>query len=264
MRPSIAARVAQTIWTVLAYAFLLAPILVLILASFNDAKFFRFPPQSFSLHWYEAAAASGEYRSALASSSIIALIAGTLSILVGSLAAFALVRFDMPGKRWIEAILLAPLVLPLIVWAIALLQIYAWLGMSGTLVGLVLAHAVITVPYTVRIMVSTFERIDPVLESAAASLGATPFAVARRVIIPLAMPGLVTSAAFSLLISFNDVIVSSLIAGARWITFPVRLYAQLRSEGVDPITLAIGATIIAVILIAAIVGEYALKWSRHL
>jgi putative spermidine/putrescine transport system permease protein len=264
MRPSTTARIVQTLWTVLAYTFLLAPILVLILASFDDAKFFRFPPQNYSLRWYEAAVASTEYRSALSASSIIALVAGTLSILVGSLAAFALVRFAMPGKRWIEAILLAPLVLPLIVWAIALLQIYAWLGISGTLIGLVLAHAVITVPYTVRIMVATFERIDPILESAAASLGATPFAIARRIVIPLAMPGLVTSAAFSLLISFNDVIVSSLIAGARWITFPVRLYAQLRSEGVDPITLAIGAMIIVTILLAAILGEYALKWSRHL
>jgi len=258
------ARFAQMIWTALAYMFLLAPILVLILASFDDAKFFRFPPQSLSFHWYEAAAASDEYRGALLSSAIIALIASTLSITIGSLAAFALVRFDPPAKRWIEAILLAPLILPLIVWAIALLQIYAWLGTSGTLAGLVLAHAVMTVPYTVRIMVSTFERMDPILESAASSLGASPWAVARRVTIPLAMPGLVTSAAFSLLISFNDVIVSSLIAGARWITFPVRLYAQLRSQGVDPITLAIGTAIIAVILITAIAGEYALKWSRYL
>ncbi|MCX5512916.1 polyamine ABC transporter permease [Kaistia algarum] len=258
------ARALQLVWTALAYLLLLAPILVLILASFDEAKFFRFPPQTLSLHWYEAAAASGEYRSALSASAIIALCAGTISILVGSLAAYALARFTFPGKRLVEAVLLAPLVLPLIVWAIALLQIYAALGMSGTLAGLVLAHAVITVPYTVRIMVSTFERIDPNLEAAAASLGAPPLAVARRITIPLAMPGLATSAAFSLLISFNDVIVSSLIAGARWITFPVRLFAQLRSEGVDPITLAIGATIIAVILLAAIVGEYALKWSRHL
>ena len=264
MTSSTLARTLQLLWTILAYLFLLAPIFVLILASFDDAKFFRFPPQSLSLRWYEAAATSTEYRSALSASSIIALIAGTLSIAIGSLAAFALVRFQLPAKRLVEAILLAPLVLPLIVWAIALLQIYAWLGMSGTLLGLVLAHAVITVPYTVRIMVSTFERIDPILESAASSLGAPPLAVARRVTIPLAMPGLVTSAAFSLLISFNDVIVSSLIAGARWITFPVRLYAQLRSQGVDPITLAIGAAIIAIILLAAILGEYALKWSRHL
>lgn len=264
MTRPVAGRLFQILWTAVAYLFLLAPILVLILASFDEAKFFRFPPKSLSLHWYEAAAASGEYRSALTASAIIALLAGFISITTGSLAAFALVRFEFPGKRLIEAVLLAPLVLPLIVWAIALLQIYAVLGMSGTLLGLVLAHAVITVPYTVRIMVATFERIDPNLEAAATSLGAPPLAVARRIVLPLSVPGLVTSAAFSLLISFNDVIVSSLIAGARWITFPVRLFSQLRSEGVDPMTLAIGSTIIAVILIGAVVGEYTLKWSRHL
>jgi putative spermidine/putrescine transport system permease protein len=111
---------------------------------------------------------------------------------------------------------------------------------------------------------ATFERIDPSLEDAAASLGAPPWRIARRVTVPLALPGLLTSIAFSFLISFNDVIVSTFIAGARWITFPVRVYSQLRSQGVDPITLAIGAVIVIAILVIAVVGELTLKWSRQI
>ena len=258
------ARALQGAWTVLVYLLLLAPLGILILASFDDASFFRFPPQGYSLRWYAAALGSTEYRSALGTSALVAVIAATVSVTTGSAAAYALNRFAVPGRAIIETVLLAPLVLPLIVWAIALLQLYALLGISGSLLGLVLAHAIITVPYTVRIMSSTFARIDPALEAAAASLGAPPATVLRRIVLPLATPGLVTSAAFSLLISFNDVIVSSLVAGSRWITFPVRVYAQLRSQGVDPITLAIGAAIIAATLIIVLVGESTLKWSRHL
>lgn len=257
-------RTAQVAWTVLVYGLLLAPIGVLILASFDDASFFRFPPQGYSLRWYAAALVSTEYRAALSTSAIVAMTSAAISVMAGSAAAYALNRFALPGRAFVEAVLLAPLVLPLIVWAIALLQIYAVLGIGGSLLGLVLAHAVITVPYTVRIMTATFARIDPVLEAAAASLGAPPATVLRRIVLPLAVPGLVTSAAFALLISFNDVVVSSLVAGSRWITFPVRVYAQLRSQGVDPITLAIGAAIIAATLVIVLVGETTLKWSRHL
>ncbi|WP_176085835.1 ABC transporter permease [Martelella sp. HB161492] len=255
---------ARFLWTILAFIFLLAPIAVLIFASFDDASFFRFPPKDYSLRWYQAALESREYKSALSVSLIVAVLAGFVSVIFGGLAAFALVRFKPAGGRIIEAILMTPLVLPLIVWAIALLQIYSKLGMSGTLPALVLAHAVITMPFTVRIMVSTFADLDPLLEQAAATLGASPMRVIGRITLPLAMPGLVSSAAFSLLISFNDVIVSSLIAGARWITFPVRLYAQLRSQGIDPITLAIGSAIVAFILVAALIGEFLFKWSRRL
>ncbi len=256
-------RATHLLWTALAYVVLLAPIAVLILASFDDGNFFRFPPQRLSLRWYEAAAASREYRSALGISSLVALLAAAMAVVAGSLAAYALVRYRPRGVRIIEAVLLAPLVLPLIVWAIALIQIYSTLRLTGTLIGLVLAHTVITLPYVIRIMHAAFERIDPALEAAAISLGARPFDVARRVIVPLALPGLMTSVAFSLLVSFNDVIVSALIAGGRWMTFPVRLYSQLRGQGVDPTTLAIGAGIIAVILLAAVVGELTMKWSRQ-
>ncbi|MDW6021631.1 ABC transporter permease [Mesorhizobium sp. BAC0120] len=252
------------VWTILAYIFLLAPIAVLVFASFDNAAFFRFPPAAYSLHWYEAAWASAEYRSSVGVSSLVAVVAGLISVVFGSCAAFALSRYKIPGAGIITAVLMAPLVLPLIVWAISLLQIYSMVGISGTLLALVLAHAVVTMPLTTRIMISTFERLDPQIEAAAASLGAPPLTVARRVTLPLAMPGLVSSAALSLLISFNDVVVSSLIAGARWLTFPVRVYAQLRGEGIDPITLAIGALIIALVLVVVLLGEWAFKWSRQL
>jgi putative spermidine/putrescine transport system permease protein len=113
-------------------------------------------------------------------------------------------------------------------------------------------------------MTANFSQLDPNLVDAAASLGAPPSVAFRRITLPLVASGLALSAAISFLISFNDVIVSSFIAGARWITFPVRLYSELRSEGVDPITVAIGAAIVALILILGLAGERVFKWSRQL
>jgi putative spermidine/putrescine transport system permease protein len=258
---------AEASWVVIiafAYLVVLAPILVLIFSSFDGGEIFRFPPQSYSLRWYEAAFNSQEYRSALGVSTLVGSLAALVSVVFGALGAYALARSRFRGAQVIETILLAPLALPLIVWAIALLQIYAWLGVSGSFPGLFIAHATITMPFTLRIMVANFSQLDPSLEEAAASLGAPPLTAFRRITLPLVAPGLVLSAAFSFLVSFNDVIVSSFVAGARWITFPVRLYSQLRSQGVDPITVAIGAAIVALILIAGLGGEKLFKWSRQL
>jgi putative spermidine/putrescine transport system permease protein len=255
--------VLWTLFVVAALAFLMSPLIVLVLSSFDDGRFFRFPPQLLSMRWYAAAFESAEYQRSLFNSTLLGTISALISIVLGSMTAFALVRGGLKNKLLYELLLLAPLTLPLIVWAIALLQIYARLGLSGSLGGLILAHATITLPYTVRIMMATFEQIDPNLEAAAKSLGAPPLVAFARITLPMAMPGLLTSAAFSFLVSFNDVVVSTFIAGANWITFPVRLYSQLRSQGIDPITLAIGAMIIASILLILLAGEFMFKWSRR-
>ena len=259
--------VSMAVWALLvavSYVVILAPIGVLIFSSFDGGEVFRFPPKSYSLRWYAAAIHSQEYRSSLGVSALLATVAALVSVVFGTLAAYALARSRFRGSEVVATILLAPLALPLIVWAIALLQIYAWLGISGSFPGLFIAHATITIPFSVRIMTANFSQLDPNLVDAAASLGAPPAVAFRRITLPLVASGLVLSAAISFLVSFNDVIVSSFIAGARWITFPVRLYSELRSEGVDPITVAIGAAIVALILVLGLAGERLFKWSRQL
>jgi len=244
-----------TLFTLLVLLFLLSPLIVLVISAFDDGKFFRFPPRAYSLRWFEAAVNSAEYRSSVKNSSIIGLLATLVSLSFGSAAALGLTRGALRGKRIVEAVLLAPLVLPLVIWAIGLLQVYAHAGLSGSLGGMVLAHASFTLPFTVRIMVATFANIDPRYEEAAMSLGAHPLRAFARTTLPMAAPGLIASAALSFFISFNDVIVSTFIAGASWITFPVRLYSQLRGQGIDPTTLAIGAMIMFVILLSAGIAE---------
>ncbi|SNT28936.1 ABC transporter permease [Tropicimonas sediminicola] len=242
-------------FTCLVVLFIIAPLLVLAFSSFDDGKFFRFPPRELSLRWYRAAFASAEYRSSLVNSAVVGALATTISVVLGTTAAVGLHRGMLKSRAALEMILLAPLTLPLVIWAIALLQIYSWLGIGGTLPGLLLAHATFTLPFSVRIMLASLASIDPGLELAARSLGAKPARASVRITLPLALPGVATSAALSFFISFNDVIVSTFIAGSSWMTFPVRLYSQLRGQGIDPTTLAIGTMIIVSILVAVVLTE---------
>ncbi len=255
--------IGAAVLTALVYAFVLAPIVVLVFSSFDTAPYFSFPPGGYSLHWYATAWQSAEYRDALGVSILLAATATLIAVPAGTAAAYALARATWRGRTVVQAILLSPLALPLIVWAIELMQFYARIGLSGTMLGLALAHTIIVLPFPVRIMLASFARIDPALEQAARTLGASPLRTFARVALPLAAPGLVISIAFAFLTSFNDVVVSSFIAGARSLTFQVRLYSQLRSQGVDPITLAIGAVLAAAIVLAAIVCERLFRWSRH-
>lgn len=261
------APLADMLWRIAVVAilvFLLAPICVLVFSAFDGGNIFRFPPREYSLRWFEAAFAHTEYRGSLKVSAILALIATFGAVALASLAAFGLVRGKPRYGFGVQVLLLAPLTMPLVVWAIALLSIYADIGLNGTLLGLALAHVTITLPFALRIMVATFDQIDPGLEAAAKSLGATPLRCFWRITLPLAAPGLMSSTVIAFLVSFNDVVVTTLIAGAGWMTFPVRTFSRLRTEGIDPTTIAIGAMIVAATLLVVIVGQRLLKLSRRL
>ena len=261
------ARPADLAWlitVILVLAFLLAPIAVLVFSAFDAGNIFRFPPRAYSLRWFEAAFASAEYRRSLWVSTVLAFVSTIAAVTLASLAAYGLVRGRPVYRRAVEVLLLAPLTLPLVVWAIALLSIYASIGINGTPLGLILAHITITLPLAARIMIATISQIDPSYEEAAESLGATPARVFLRVTLPLAMPGIFASSAIAFLVSFNDVVVSTFIAGASWLTFPVRVFSQLRSEGIDPTTIAIGAMIVFATLLVVAIGERLLKLSRRL
>ena len=240
--------------------FAVAPLPVLVLAAFDDGNFFRFPPRALSLRWFEAAWESREYRASLGRSALVATLATALAVPLGGLAALALVRGRLPARGAVEALLMAPLALPLVVWAITLLQVYAWLGVSGSLWGLVAAHVILVLPFALRLIAAALARIDPALEEAARSLGAPPVRAFARTTLPLARGGIGAAAALCFALSFNDVVVATFLAGAGWTTYPVRMYAQLRGEGVDPTTLAIGAAVVAATLATALAVEL---WPRR-
>jgi len=175
---------AANVLSILVYVFLLAPLVVVVLASFNSADFLSFPPRGFSLRWYRALWESEVWGDSFRLSVLLTAVVTPLSLLIGTLAAYALVRYSFPGKGLVATLVMAPLVMPQIVLGIALLNYFSLLGLIDSLTGLMLGHLVVTLPFTVRLVSISVHNLDPALERAAQNLGATPLQTFWRVTLP--------------------------------------------------------------------------------
>ena len=244
--------------------FMLAPIIIIFLNSFNSSTFFSFPPEGFTLDWYKRFLVNNEYRKAISTSLQLAFSAVALALSVGIPAAYAMFKWNDPKRNVIQAIFLSPLMLPGIVWAIGLIQYYSLIGLLGSFLGLMCAHAIIIVPYVIRLVTASLQYLDFDTENAARTLGATPMKSFFSITLPAIKSGVIISGIFGFMISFTDVVISTFIAGSKYITYPVRMYVQLRTEGLDPLAVAVSAAIMFVIIIVALLAEKFLNWSKYL
>jgi putative spermidine/putrescine transport system permease protein len=197
-----------------------------------------------TLRWFTAVLADPEYVQAFMWSLGLALIATLGSLAAGVMASYALVRRRLPGGALVSALLNAPLVFPGVVVGVALLQGYALVHMNGTLVGLALAHMVITVPYVIRAVTASLQGIDPEIEHAARVLGASGPVAFFTVTLPLIRPGVAAGALFSFIVSFDNVPVSIFLLGAGQMTLPVKIFTAIE-YGVDPSVAAVSTMLIA-------------------
>jgi putative spermidine/putrescine transport system permease protein len=260
-------RVLLIIFSALILLFVLTPIFVLVISSFNQSRYFEFPPTGFTLEWYKAFYESEEYQKALMISLRVALTAAGLGLLAGVPAAFALDRYKFKGNAFMQSLFLSPLMLPQIIWALGLIQFFSMVQIGGrsilgSFAGIVLAHSVIILPYVIRMVLTSLKYVEADLESAAMSLGAKPIRTFMEVTVPIILPGVLVSAVFGFMVSFTDVVVSSFVAGTRYITFPVRMYSEIRTEGLDPLAVTVSAFVVIFIVIIAMIGERTAKWSR--
>ncbi len=262
-------RFLMVVVSLLILSFVLAPILVLVISSFNSSRYFEFPPTGFTLEWYQRFAESKEYQQSLLISTRVALTAAGLGLLAGVPAAFALDRYKFHGNAFLQSVFLSPLLLPQIIWAIGLVQLFSMVRIGernvlGTFYGIVLAHTVIILPYVIRMVLTSLKYVEEDLENAAMSLGAPPIRTFFEVTVPIILPGVIVGAIFGFMISFTDVVVSAFVAGTRYITFPVRMYSEIRTEGLDPLAVAISALVVVLIVILALIGEKTIRWSRFI
>jgi putative spermidine/putrescine transport system permease protein len=231
--------------TALVLGFLLLPVVVVVLASLSRTAYLTVPPQGVTLRWFATVLRDPEYVQAIAFSLALALLATVGSLAAGVAASYALIRRRVPGSAVVSALLNAPLIFPGVVVGVALLQFYALIRMNGTLVGLAVAHMVITVPYVVRAVIATLQGIDPEIESAARVLGASGPVAFFTVILPLARPGIAAGALFSFIVSFDNVPVSIFLLGPGQLTLPVKIFTAIE-YGVDPSVAAISTLLIIV------------------
>ena len=190
---------AQSIWralrltvTALLLAFLIAPMIIVVIISFSSAPFLSFPPPGFSMQWYSKLFADAAWVESLATSVKIVIPTGVLAMTIGTAAALGLSRSSIPGKNMILGLLMSPIVVPVIIVAAAIFGVFRVWNLIGSLIGFILAHTVLTVPYVVSMVLASLQMVDEQYEKAALTLGASPWIVFRRIVLPLILPGVLS------------------------------------------------------------------------
>jgi putative spermidine/putrescine transport system permease protein len=250
--------------------FLIAPILTIIPLSFNAQNFFTFTPEmlsfspeGYSLKHYEDFFTSGDWQSALKNSFMIAPAATILATALGTLAAIGLSQSHVPFRRAIMAILISPMIVPLIISAAGMYFFYSRIGLQGTYWGVVLAHAALGTPFVIITVTATMVGFDRSLTRAAASLGADPVTTFFKVQMPLIIPGVVSGALFAFITSFDEVVVVLFLGSAGQKTLPWQMFTGLR-EQISPTILAVATIMVAISIVLLTVLEMLRRRSERL
>jgi spermidine/putrescine transport system permease protein len=239
---------------VLVVAFLYAPIVILLIFSFNNSNIPTFPLSGFTLHWYHEFLTNSDLIGALETSAIIAGLSSAGAVVLGILAATALVRHSFRAKGPVSAVLLSPLVIPYVVFGLALLLLFHTARVPLSLMTVVIGHIVISLPYTILVLMPRLQQIDVSLEEAAFDLGASRFRTFRSITFPLLLPAVVSAYLIAFTTSFDEYAVASFVVGSR-VTFPIYLYSAIRFPNNLPQVIAVAVVVITVSLTVVIAAE---------
>lgn len=256
-----AARLLVAAWSWAVLIFLILPILVIVPLSFNAEPFFSFTPgmlrldpDAFSLRWYERIFTTGNWLLAIKNSFLIGLAATAIATILGTVAAVGLSSDAMPCRRAITALLLSPMIVPLIIVAAGMFFFYTRFNLVATHAGLIIAHAALGVPFVILTVTATLAGFDQSLYRAGLSLGASPVRSFFDIVIPLIRPGVVSGALFAFVTSFDEVVLVLFLAGPEQRTIPREMFAGLR-EQINPTILAVATLLILLSLILLITME---------
>lgn len=262
-------RLAYRLVVIAAYALIFAPVVMVVTTSFFADEIVSFPPSGLTFQWYVNAWAKREFARGFETSLKVALVATLIGVPLGTAAALALVRSNLPMKPAVNSLLLGPLAMPGVVAGASLYMFYLKLenvldrDVNATIAGLVAAHVLLTIPWTVRLATASLQGLDRGPEEAAANLGASPLTVFTRITLPMLRPGIVAAAIFSFIASFENLEITLLLVGPGLTTLPVAMLNYLEFR-MDP-TLAAVATV-QILLIGALmlITDRFVKLSRVL
>ncbi len=230
------------IYTSLVFAFLFAPVLIVVLFSFNRTAALTFPFEGWSLRWYRAVFASPEYRGAIVASLKVALATVAIVGAVGTLAAIAVTRYSFRGREALRSVVLLPAALPGLFIGIGLLSLYVRTHVDLSLGTAAVGHVIYTLPYFFLVASSRLLRFDPLLEESARDLGASSFTTFRRVTLPIIAPALIAGALVVFSLSWDEVLITFFTIGSQN-TLPLLIYSRVR-QAVDPSINAISALLL--------------------
>ncbi|MGK9052723.1 ABC transporter permease [Neorhizobium petrolearium] len=252
-----------TAYCLVIYAFLLAPILVVVVASFNAGAFLTFPPQGFSFRWYVVFFNNEVFMRAIRTSLWIAAITMVISGVIGTMAAMFYVQYSGRLKETVRIAMLAPLLLPEVLTAIALLFFVYSVGIgTQTMVGMIVGHVLITLPFVFINVSASMESYDPSWSMAAQSLGAGRFPRFRRIMLPLIKPGVIGGCLFAFIISFDIFTISFMLKNVGTSTLPIQLFDYLRTN-FTPEAAAVSTCSIVLTLAVVVISEKVLGLRIH-
>lgn len=245
------------------FVFLLAPMLVVFPIAFSNDPYLVFPPRSWGVRFFTELPQRPALMNGLRVSLLLAAIVALASIIVATPAAYAVTRLQLRGRDLLMGVLTTPLLLPTIVLGLAILLVFVRLDLIATYRGLAIAHLVVTLPYALRIIATSLVTLPPSIEDAAASLGASPLTVFRRITLPLIVPGITAASALCFIVSFDEVVISLFVVGPRLTTFPVEIFRYAESR-TDPLIAAASVILVVVTIGLVLVLERSLGVARAL
>ena len=251
-RSDIAWQCARVLICALLLVYMFAPLLIVVVISFSSAPFLRFPPPGFSLQWYQRLWQTPAWRDSLATSLEIVVPAALLATILGTSAALGIARGSFRGRTALGVLLMAPMAVPVIITAAALFSAFQTWGLYGTLAGLILADAMLTIPYVVASTLGPIEMVDRQIEDAALTLGATPWRGFWRVTFPIILPGVLSGLLFAMVISFDELVVSLFISSPEVRPVTVQMWANVRGD-VDPTISAIATLLFLFSLVVLLI-----------
>ena len=252
------------------FVFLITPIIVVMPLSFNAEDFFTFTPEmlrldpaGYSLKHYEDFFTNSDWQNALWNSLTIAPMATLLSVTFGTLAAIGLSQPHVPYRQAIMAILISPMIVPLIISAAGMYFFYSRIGLQGTYIGVVLAHAALGIPFVIITVTATLVGFDRSLTRAAANMGANPVTTFFKIQMPLILPGVISGGLFAFITSFDEVVVVLFVGSAGQKTLPWQMFTGLR-EQISPTILAVATILVALSIILLATVELLRRRSERL
>ncbi|MEG5263007.1 ABC transporter permease [Pseudomonas sp. JDS28PS106] len=232
--------------------FLLLPILFIILLSFGSSQWLVFPPPGWTLKWYEQFFSNPEWMAAAMSSFKVAILTTIAAVALGLPTAFALVRGRFPGRDLLYGLFTLPMIVPLVIIAVAVYALFLKLGYTGTLFSFVVSHVIVALPFTIISIINSLKLFDQSIEDAAVICGASRIQAIYRVTFPGIRPGMIAGALFAFLVSWDEVVLSVMMASPTLQTLPVKMWTTLRQDLTPVIavasTLLIGLSVLVMII----------------
>ncbi|BCG61640.1 ABC transporter permease [Paenibacillus sp. URB8-2] len=240
------------------YLFIMAPLIVIIISSFNPGEYLVFPPKGFTFRWYEEVLTGGRYGKPFWTSLWLAILTTCVALPIGTMIAYALARFNFRFKNALQSLFLSPLVIPTLLFGIGLLIYFSSLGVKMYFMRLLLAHIVLVIPYVIRMMLAGFSRMERSVEEAAIILGASPVKTFFLVTLPLAKPALAASAFISLVMSFDELVIALFLTGPGVNTLPMTIYSDIQFN-LSPSLAAVSSIIIVCTFLIGLLGAFVMK-----